>query len=757
MFKSIKIKFLVTQLGFVLAMTVVLGLATYFIMFRSLRDNQLHYLEYVSVTTGEKLNLLVDGKERLLEKIANSEMMSNYTRKQSENMLVAYFSKFVPEFSSLSYVNEKGIKEVELVNGQTTGEFLDKTESVLVEQLKRNPNKTLNAYVPFSSETGGPCIEFGFFHKSFFDEFVGIILGRVSVAELSKSIRDSRVGKTGFVMLLDSQGTILSCKDPDSTVRNLVIDGAELKKVMAGIKMGRSGSGRANILGVDSFFAYAPVYKHHLTVMAVLPHREFAAALDELRNTVLVVGFNILVLGAISSLLLAKNITGPISKLVKGTVSIAKGDFSHKIPIASQDEIGTLAASFNRMAEDLGKTTTSVINLNREISERKQAEKALRQSLSLLNATLESTADGILVIDRKGKVAGLNQKFLHLWRIPQSVADRKDDKALLSYVLNQLKTPETFLAKVEQLYSKPDASSEDIVEFNDGRIFERHSQPQKLGQRTVGRVWSFRDITERKRAEDAIKNLNKDLESTVALLTQSNRQLNEFAHLAAHDLKTPLRGIATLAQWLVDDYKEKFDDEGRRQMDLMVKRVKRMNEIIDAILRYSTVGRNGNNERPVDLNELLKKVLVEIEPPGNVKVTVSKKLPVVICEEDHLREVFYNLLDNAVRFIDKPDGLITIDGTDRKDDWVFSITDNGPGIAKQHFERIFRLFQTLNDSDQSEGSGAGLTFVRKIVELYGGRVWLTSEPGSGSTFFFSFPKVLRVVDNQQLVPAAASS
>ncbi len=445
----------------------------------------------------------------------------------------------------------------------------------------------------------------------------------------------------------------------------------------------------------------------------------------------------------------------PIQKLTVAAGKIGGGQFDYKVDKQSNDEVGLLADAFNKMAVDLKQTTTSIDNLNREITERKQAEGWLNRSLSLLNATLESTADGILVINRNGKVVSLNQKFLQLWHIPQSVAGSNDDKILLSYVLGQLKEPQAFLAKVKQLYSEPDASSEDIIEFNDGRVFERHSQPQKLGEEIVGRVWSFRNITEHRRAEEAINKLNEDLKSTVTLLTQSNRQLREFAHLAAHDLKTPLRGIAMLAQWLADDYKEKFDDKGRQQVDQLVKRIDRIHEIIDAILLYSTLARNKDKERPVDLNELLGTVIADTKPPTSVKITISKKLPVIVCEETHLHQIFYNLLTNAVKFMDKSDGLITIDCADRKDDWVFSVSDNGPGIAPQHFERVFRLFQTLDSHEKSADIGIGLTITRKIVELYSGQIWLTSELNHGSTFFFTLPKALNITDNQEqiLTPA----
>jgi PAS domain-containing protein len=134
--------------------------------------------------------------------------------------------------------------------------------------------------------------------------------------------------------------------------------------------------------------------------------------------------------------------------------------------------------------------------------EKKISGKVLQQTASLLAATLESTADGLLVIDNSGKVTTYNQKFLSMWHIPESLAIKRDDKILLENVLSQLKDPGAFIEKVKQLYSQPEANSFDILEFKDGRVFERFSQPQRLGNETVGRVWSFRDVTDRRRAEE---------------------------------------------------------------------------------------------------------------------------------------------------------------------------------------------------------------------------------------------------------------
>jgi PAS domain S-box-containing protein len=151
-----------------------------------------------------------------------------------------------------------------------------------------------------------------------------------------------------------------------------------------------------------------------------------------------------------------------------------------------------------------------LVGVSREITERKQTEQALTRSLSLLQATLESTADGVLVVDREGKVTIFNLKFLALWRIPESLAESRDDSRLLQYVLDQLQNPGAFMDKVKALYNQPGAESFDVLEFKDGRVFERYSKPQRVGEEIIGRVWSFRDVTEQRQTQKALQESEKN-------------------------------------------------------------------------------------------------------------------------------------------------------------------------------------------------------------------------------------------------------
>jgi PAS domain S-box-containing protein len=719
-------------------------------MFQSLRSSQLQYLEYVAVHIEEKMNMLIAGKEQLLEKIATSEMVTNYTKKQSENMLVGYFDGFMSEFAELSFVNDKGIEEIKLVNGKIAARVLDKTDSVLIEQLKQNPDKTLNAYPTFSPETAGPCIEFGFLNKSFFDEFVGIILGKVSVVELSKNIPESKVGKTGSVILLDSEGTILSCRDRSKILQKIVIEGTEAREAIAGIKAIGSGFGHAKILGLDSYFAYTPVHGQNWVVMTVLPYREFVAALNTLRNTVLLVGFSVLVVGAILSLLLAQNMTGPILKLVKGTSLIAKGDFSHKIHTTSQDEIGTLAKSFNRMAEDLRKTTTSIDNLNREIADRKKAENALKESEQRLSIILNSILTGVVIVDAEThKIVDANPLAIELIGLPK--------EEIIGKVCHKFICPaEEGKCPISDLNQTVDQSERVLIRGNGKEIPILKTVTPVSWQGHSYLVESFIDITERKQAEQRQAQLIQELERTNQKVENVNQELKDFAYIVSHDLKAPLRGIKTLAEWISTDYADKLDDNGKEQMNLLAGRVDRMHNLTDGILQYSRVGRVEEEKVVVNLNELVTEVIDMIAPPENVTITIENELPTVECEQTRIMQVFQNLLSNAVKYMDKPQGQIKIGCIEENGFWEFYVADNGPGIEEKYFEKIFQLFQTLAPRDESESTGIGLTIIKKIVEMYGGKTWVQSKVGEGSTFFFTLPKALSITDNQEQLLTTSS-
>jgi two-component system sensor kinase FixL len=223
---------------------------------------------------------------------------------------------------------------------------------------------------------------------------------------------------------------------------------------------------------------------------------------------------------------------------------------------------------------------------------------------------------------------------------------------------------------------------------------------------------------------------------------RNNGALASFAQMISHDLKAPLRGIATLAGWIAADQMDRLDGEGRKHLDLLIRRVRRLDAFIDGLLDWARVEQIAAVPAPVDLNVLVREVIESLMPPPYIAITVAERLPMPCIEWVRAQQIFQNLVANAIRFMDKPYGRVEIACLVEGSVWQFSVSDNGPGIDPRHFQRIFELFQTLNSRDRVESTGIGLAIVKKIVEGYGGRIWVESTLGQGSTFFFTLPRSL---------------
>jgi len=258
-----------------------------------------------------------------------------------------------------------------------------------------------------------------------------------------------------------------------------------------------------------------------------------------------------------------------------------------------------------------------------------------------------------------------------------------------------------------------------------------------------------REVVVRKRAERRQAELLKELES-------ANRELKDFAYVTSHDLKAPLRGIKTLAEWLSADYGDKFDEQGKEQMGLLLRRVERMHNLIEGILQYSRVGRVKENKAVMNLNKVVAEVIDTLAPSANIAITVENELPTIESEPTRITQVFQNLMSNAIKYMDKPQGQIKISCVQEDGFWKFGVADNGPGIEEKYFERIFQIFQTLSSRDDFESTGIGLTITKKIVELYGGKIWVESKVGEGSTFFFTLPKKEMGVKDAKLEASVVS-
>lgn len=306
-----------------------------------------------------------------------------------------------------------------------------------------------------------------------------------------------------------------------------------------------------------------------------------------------------------------------------------------------------------------------------------------------------------------------------------------------------------FLDLLSQVYrtGEPFSAREMLVRLdrdNDGVLEDVYVdfvyQPMKTGAgETFGIMVHAVDVTAqvltRRRVEqtaDELSRLTRDLE-------RSNKELDQFAYVASHDLKAPLRGIANLTQWIEEDLGDKVTGESKEHMQLLKGRVHRMEALIDGILAYSRAGRAHESPVRVDVGALLKEIIELLAPAPEVRIIVADGMPVLETERVPFQQVFMNLISNAIKYTQRSDPRIEIRAEHDGDCYRFAIADNGPGIAPQYRDKIWQIFQTLAPRDKVEGTGIGLSVVRKTVESRGGRAWLESEPGNGSTFYFTWP------------------
>ena len=375
----------------------------------------------------------------------------------------------------------------------------------------------------------------------------------------------------------------------------------------------------------------------------------------------------------------------------------------------------------------------------RDVTARRRAEEEVQKSKSLYQNLVETSHDLIFQCNKKGEFVFLNKAW-------ESTAGYKIEE-MLGKPFSRFKRPD-LCARDSETFGKL-LKGESIAGYETTYITKSGEEKHLLFDVVprydisgciVGIQGTAFDITERKQAEQTLESLNKELETTVERLIMANRELADFAHIAAHDLRAPLRGIGSLAGIVSAEYSDKLDEKGRELLEMLVGRASRMYGQIGSILEYSEIGRIEEKKRKVNLNKLIKAITAAMTPPENIEISIASNLPTLMCNETRIAQVFQNLLDNAVRHMDKPKGRIRIDCVEEDGFWKFSVADNGGGIEEKYFKKIFQLFQTLVRRDEVEATGIGLSVVKKIIEISGGTIWVESSVGEGTTFFFTLPR-----------------
>jgi signal transduction histidine kinase len=238
----------------------------------------------------------------------------------------------------------------------------------------------------------------------------------------------------------------------------------------------------------------------------------------------------------------------------------------------------------------------------------------------------------------------------------------------------------------------------------------------------------------------SLNHMAKTLAENISLLERKNEELGQFAHIVSHDLKAPLRGIDNVVTWIEEDHDHELTPKLKEYLQLIKGRLARAENLIQGILMYARIGREMPVKEPVDLNELLAEILENVVPNRVQNIEVQKNLPVIYTERIPLQQVLSNLISNSIKYHDKPSGRVVVRFEEKADVYGFSVADNGPGIDEAYHEKIFMIFQTLQERDTLESTGVGLAIVKKILDDRKQTIKVISTPGDGSTFSFTWPK-----------------
>jgi signal transduction histidine kinase len=246
------------------------------------------------------------------------------------------------------------------------------------------------------------------------------------------------------------------------------------------------------------------------------------------------------------------------------------------------------------------------------------------------------------------------------------------------------------------------------------------------------------NVIQRKENEVQIKAQEKKKEELLKNLSLQNKELNEYAHVVSHDLKAPLINIHTLIGWFIDDNKEALGKELLAPLNNALLNVEKMDNLIKGILDYSTIDKLEAQDSLINFNSIIEELLKTLLIPSNITISIQDNLPNIYGNAWKFKQVFQNLIQNAIKYSDKENSKIEIGFTESKDHFQFFVKDNGIGINKNYFDKIFKVFTRLESTGTS--SGIGLSIVKKIITYYKGEIWLESEEGSGTTFYFTLSK-----------------
>jgi len=374
---------------------------------------------------------------------------------------------------------------------------------------------------------------------------------------------------------------------------------------------------------------------------------------------------------------------------------------------------------------------------------RKRVGKTILKREEYTESIMQTVREPLLVLDSDRKVISANRSFYQTFQVKPGevegkvlydLGNRQWDIPKLRELLEEILPKNTVFLDFEIDHDFKTLGRR-IMVLNARRIFHETKRMQMI-------LLAIEDITERKRVENELKQA-EELKQAIEALELSNRDLEQFAYVASHDLQEPLRMVSSFTQLLAKRYRGRMDKDADEFIDYIVAGAKRMQALINDLLTYSRVDTRGESFGPIDgevaFNQAIANLRTAIEE-GEAVIT-HDPLPPLIADNSQIVQLFQNLLGNAIKFHGKEPPRVHVSARQENNEWVFSFRDNGIGITPEYFDRVFVIFQRLHSREEYPGTGTGLAICKRIVERHGGRIWVESELNKGSTFYFAIPLV----------------
>jgi PAS domain S-box-containing protein len=429
-----------------------------------------------------------------------------------------------------------------------------------------------------------------------------------------------------------------------------------------------------------------------------------------------------------------------IDELIAGTKSIWKDEYR----LVKKDQVYAFVADKGLIVRDDSGRAIRLVGAMQDITKRKREE----QHLKLLESVITNTNDAVLIteaepLDEPGpRIIYVNEAFTKMTGYTADEVIGKNPR-----LLQGEKSDKAEIAKIGRCLKRWESCQMTIINYkkNGEEFWNNMSISPVADEKGWYTHWISieRDVTESKLLEIELKKLNEELQKQARELAISNEELEQFAYVASHDLQEPLRMVTSFLTQLEKKYAGVIDDKGKKYIAFAVDGAKRMRQIILDLLEFSRIGRSDDSKQDINLNDLLKEtqILFRKQIEEKKATFIIDTLPVIYAHQSPMRQVFQNLVFNALKFsIPGVPAVIHIDVKETETCWQFAVSDNGIGIEAEYFDKIFIIFQQLHSKDQFSGTGMGLAIAKKIIENQGGKIWVESEAGKGSTFYFTITK-----------------